>query len=217
MGMLNSEALTVDRVKLASDPRFDELVAIYREALPRSERKPAAKLAKMIAQPGYIFLVLMLDGEVVGFAIAVCFERTEACLIEYMAIAGQMRGQGLGNALFKSVVELPEIRDRYLLAEVESEEAPSADHLDRVRRKRFYRKLGCRQIEGLDYIMPAVSSSTPPAMNILVYRRELPEDLSKEQLRTWLEDIYVNVYWRSSGDLQIDKMLENLPERPRLI
>jgi len=217
MGMLNSEALTLDRVKLASDPRFDQLVAIYREALPRSERKPAAKLAKMIAQPGYIFLVLMLDGKVVGFAIAVCFERTDACLIEYMAIAGEMRGHGLGHTLFKSVLELPEIRDRYLLAEVESEEVPSADHVDRVRRKRFYRKLGCRQIEGLDYIMPAVSTSTPPAMNILVYRRELPEDLSKGQLRMWLEDIYVNVYWRSSSDPQIDKMLENLPERPRLI
>ena len=217
MGMLRPGALIVDRVKVASDPRFDELVAIYREALPRSERKPAAKLAAMIAKPGYIFLVLMLDGKVVGFAIAVCFERTEACLIEYMAIAGKMRGQGLGNTLFKSVVELPEIRDRYLLAEVESEVPASADQEDRVRRKRFYRKLGCREIEGLDYIMPAVSSSTPPAMNILVYRRELPEEISKAQLRGWLEDIYVNVYWRSSSDPQIDTMLENLPERPRLI
>ena len=191
MEMSNTGAVSVDRVKLASDPRFDDLVAIYREALPRSERKPAAKLAAMIAKPGYIFLVLLLDGKVAGFAIAVCFERTEACLIEYMAIAGKMRGQGLGNALFKSVVDLPEIRDRYLLAEVESEAAPSADHEDRVRRKRFYRKLGCREIEGLDYIMPAVSSSTPPAMNILVYRRELPMDISKAQLRGWLEDIYV--------------------------
>ena len=217
MGMLRPGALIVDRVKVASDPRFDELVAIYREALPRSERKPAAKLAAMIAKPGYIFLVLTLEGKVVGFAIAVCFERTEACLIEYMAIAGKMRGQGLGNTLFKSVVELAEIRDRYLLAEVESEVPPSADHEDRVRRKRFYRKLGCREIEGLDYIMPAVSSSTPPAMNILVYRRELPDDISKAQVRGWLEDIYVNVYWRSSSDLQIDTMLENLPERPRLI
>ena len=122
MEMSNTGAVSVDRVKLASDPRFDDLVAIYREALPRSERKPAAKLAAMIAKPGYIFLVLLLDGKVAGFAIAVCFERTEACLIEYMAIAGKMRGQGLGNALFKSVVDLPEIRDRYLLAEVESED-----------------------------------------------------------------------------------------------
>ncbi len=217
MGMLRPGALIVDRVKVASDPRFDELVAIYREALPRSERKPAAKLAVMIAKPGYIFLVLTLEGKVVGFAIAVCFERTEACLIEYMAIAGKMRGQGLGNTLFKSVVDLEEIRDRYLLAEVESEAAPSADHEDRVRRKRFYRKLGCREIEGLEYIMPAVSSSTPPAMNILVYRRGLPEEISKAQLRGWLQDIYVDVYWRSSSDPQIDTMLENLPERPRLI
>ena len=28
-------------------------------------------------------------------------------------------------------------------------------------------------------------------MNILVYRRELPMDISKAQLRGWLEDIYV--------------------------
>ena len=217
MGMLNSGTLSVHRVKLASDHRFDELVAIYREALPSSERKPSAKLAAMIAKPGYIFLVLMLDAKVAGFAIAVCFERTDACLIEYMAVAGEMRGRGLGKKLFNSVLDLPEIRDRYLLLEVESERAPSADHVERVGRKQFYRKLGCRQIEGLEYVMPAVSSSTPPAMDILLHRRELPEDVSKELLRTWLEDIYLNVYSKPASDPRIDKMLENLPERPRLI
>jgi GNAT superfamily N-acetyltransferase len=218
MAMSNlAEPVVVDRVKTSSDPRFEELVAIYREALPSSERKPSTQLAAMIEKPGYVFLVLTIEGRVVGFAISVCFERADACLIEYMAVAADRRGRGLGNLLFNSVVEMPEVSDRYLLAEVESEMAPSDDHLDRVRRKRFYRRLGCMQVEGLDYLMPAVSSTTPPAMNIMVRRRNLPGEVSKGLLRMWLEDIYVNVYSKAASDPRIDKMLENLPERPGLI
>jgi hypothetical protein len=218
MAMSNAgEKVIVDRVKASSDPRFEELVAIYREALPSSERKSSTQLAAMIEKPGYVFLVLIVDGRVVGFAISVCFGRSDACLVEYMAVAADRRGQGLGNLLFKSLVEMPEVRDGYLLAEVESELAPSDDHLDRVRRKRFYRRLGCMQVEGLDYLMPAVSSSTPPAMDIMVRRRDPPEEISKDLLRMWLEDIYMNVYSQASSDPRIDKMLENLPERPRLV
>jgi GNAT superfamily N-acetyltransferase len=213
----SAEPVVVDRVKASSDPRFEELVAIYREALPSSERKPSTQLAAMIEKPGYVFSILLLADAVVGFAISVCFERSGACLIEYMAIAGDLRGRGLGKTLFNRVTELPEIRDRYLLLEVESERTPSDDHLERVGRKLFYRKLGCRQIEGLEYVMPAVSSSTPPAMDIMVRRQDLPGDISKDLLRTWLEDIYVSVYSKSATDPRIDKMLENLPERPRLI
>ena len=61
----------------------------------------------------------------------------------------------------------------------------------RVRRKKFYRNLGCREVEGFNYIMPPLSRSTPPAMDLMVYRRDLPEAIAKALLREWVEDIYV--------------------------
>jgi hypothetical protein len=65
--------------------------------------------------------------------------------------------------------------------------------------------------------MPPVSSATPPAMDLLVYRRELPQFIEQTRLRKWLESCYVEVYGMKANDLVIESMLKNLPENPRLI
>ncbi len=213
----NSGILAVHRVESPKDPRFDALMAIYREAHPRSERKPSSLLVEMIGNPAYCFLVVVREEDVVGFTISVCFARSDACLLEYMAIAANARGQGIGQFIFRHLVELQPVCGRYLLAEVDSEKLPSEDRSDRMRRKRFYRNLGCREVEGLDYIMPRISESAPPAMDILVYRDVLPSEIPKALLRAWLDDIYVNVYSKQSADPQIGKMIANLPENLRLI
>jgi GNAT superfamily N-acetyltransferase len=171
----------------------------------------------VIETPGYLFLVATLEGHVVGFTISVHFKRSDACLLEYMAIDSEHRGQGIGQFLFRQLVELQAALGRYLLAEVDSEKLPSPDRADRERRKRFYRNLGCKEVEGLDYIMPPVSESTPPAMDIMVYRRDVPLEISKALLKEWLEDIYVNVYSKQAADPHIDKMIGNLPDYPKLI
>jgi|SRR6185312_6286364 len=213
----NSKTLAVHRLESAHGPEFETLLAIYRAALPGSERKPDAQLAEMIARPEYLFLVVTLDGDVAGFSISLYLEKSDACLLEYMAIDAEKRGHGLGQFLFRHLVAMPPQAGRYLLAEVDSEKLPSADRDDRVRRKRFYRNLGCREVEGLNYIMPPLCKSTPPAMDLMVYRSDLPQEISKTLLREWVEDVYRHVYARQPTDPKIAKMMENLPEHPRLI
>jgi len=217
MASPDSKMLAVQRLESAEDPGFQALLAIYRAALPGSERKPDAQLAEMIARPEYLFLVVTLGGAVAGFSISLYLTQSDACLLEYMAIDAEQRGHGLGQFLFRHLVEMPPQAGRYLLAEVDSEKLPSADRDDRVRRKRFYRNLGCREVEGFDYLMPPLSRNTPPAMDLMVYRRDLPEAIAKTLVREWVEDIYTHVYSRQPADPRIATMMENLPERPKLI
>jgi GNAT superfamily N-acetyltransferase len=209
--------LAVLRVTAPQTPHFEALVAIYTAAHPPSERKPLALLARMVQDPAHIFLVVTLEDVVAGFSITHLFPRSDACLLEYMAIAADRQGQGIGQFLFKQLVAMPEVSGRYLLAEVDSDKLESPDRTDRIRRKRFYRNLGCREVEGLNYLMPPVSTSTPPAMDILVYRRDLPGSIPRPQLRTWLQGIYANVYGVPTADPRIDKMIDPLPENPKLI
>jgi len=214
---VGSNTLAVQRLQSADDPGFQALVAMYRAGLPESERKPDAQLAEMIARPDYLFLVVTLDGDAAGFSISLYLQRTNACLLEYMAVDAARRGHGLGRFLFRRLVEMPPQAGRYLLVEIDSDKLPSADRDDRVRRKRFYRNLGCREVEGFDYIMPPLSRSTPPAMDLMVYRRDLPEAMSKAVLREWVEDVYTCVYSQPPTDPRIHQMMENLPEHLRLI
>ena len=213
----NASRLTLRRVLSSAEPDFDALVQIYTEAHPVSELKPAAELRQMIERPEYFFLAMMQDLSVAAFSISICFPDSDAALLEYMAVAVAKRNHGIGGLLFKETTEFPPIAGRYLLIEVDSDKCRSGDRQDRVRRKSFYRRLGCLEIGGLSYIMPRVSSATPPPMEMLIYRSTLPDFVVRSRLRRWLGNCYSQVYHAPSDDPRIDLMVEHLPLEVPLI
>jgi GNAT superfamily N-acetyltransferase len=214
---MDDNALELHRVHDSTKPEFAELVRIYSEAHPRNERKNVESLSLMLARPEYLFHVVSHQNLVAGFAIVLCFTEADAGLLEYMAVDQNWRGHGIGQFLFTELVKLRELSRRYLLAEVDSDKAETADRIDRMRRKAFYHRLGCKEIEKLCYIMPQVSSAMPPAMDLLVYRQNLPLSIERSHLRKWLQSCYVQVYGKDENDPRIEMMLRNLPENLRLL
>jgi GNAT superfamily N-acetyltransferase len=200
--------MRIERVISAEGAEFDPLVRIYTEALPASERKSIDALRKMIARPEYFFLAAVDVDAVVGFAIAIALVDSDAALLEYLAVDRARRGAGIGASLFRAAAAWPGLCSRYLLVEVESAAA---------RTKKFYRQLEARQIEGLAYIMPPVSSAQPPAMDMLVFRENLPDALAKHRVRAWLAQCYGQVYGIGEDDPRIGAMLNGLPETIRLV
>jgi len=197
---------------LSSSPsEFEGVLRIYTEAHPASERKSADALAHMIARPEYLFLAAIEADAVVGFAIATAFADSDAALLEYMAVDASHRGRGLGRQMFRAVAEHALMAERFLLVEVDSDRTDSADAKDHARRMQFYRRLGCRQIKGLAYVMPKVSTAEPPLMDMLVYRPELPASIEKPHLQAWLESCYAQVYDQALPDERIATMLAGLP------
>jgi ribosomal protein S18 acetylase RimI-like enzyme len=214
---MKAHDIQLRRVRSVHETEFDDLVKIYTEAHPRSERKSPERLSTMIQQTGYFFLVAVESSVVVGFSIVRAFDNSDAALLEYMAVAHDRRNQGVGQRLFVETANFEEISSRFLLAEVDSEKKPTDDRADRIRRKNFYRRLGCREVEQLCYIMPPVSSSAPPDMDILVYKRDLPPFIELTRLRQWLVCCYVQVYGLSASDPRIANMLQGLPANVRLV
>jgi ribosomal protein S18 acetylase RimI-like enzyme len=220
--VLPSASQRIARLHTPDDPRFAQLLTIYTEAHPASERKTVDQLAAMITRPEYLFLVAEQPSEsaapphpekkVAGFAIALCLPNTDACLLEYMAIAPGHRNQGIGQYLFQQVLAHPELAGRFLLAEVDSDKLPCPDRADRTRRKAFYSRLGCREIAGLNYHMPPVSTATPPPMDLLVHHPDRPGSISKAAVKAWLTACYTAVYAMPADDPRIAAMLRDLPD-----
>jgi predicted N-acetyltransferase YhbS len=206
--------MNVHRVRSAGEPAFDGLIRVYKAAHPESERKSIDALRQMIERPEYLFLAVADADVVVGYAIAIALAHCDAALLEYMAVDAERRGNGIGQLLFRAVIGWPELRERFLLVEVDSDAVPSPHTADR---KRFYRRLGCRQIEGLTYIMPQVASAQPPPMDMLIYRDKLPGSIENARLAPWLEACYGQVYGVPAPDPRIRIMLSGLPETIRLI
>jgi ribosomal protein S18 acetylase RimI-like enzyme len=196
--------IQLHRLHSAEDPAFHDLLRIYTASLPASERKPPEQLAAMLTRPEYLFLINSVN---TAFAIAICLDQTEAALLEYLAVDPAHRSRGAGSHLFTALTQRPELTNRTLIAEVDVPTDPTA-----ARRKSFYRKLGCREIAHLTYLMPQVAETPPPPMHLLLYKHEPQTTIPKPQLQTWLECIYTEVYAQPIPNPRIDAMLTPLPD-----
>ena len=203
---------TIRRLTSCADPDFDSLGRIYADSFPEGERKSIAKLSGMIEDPAYHFLTVSQSKTVVGYSIAACLKDCDACLLEYMSVDREHRGQGIGQFLFGQTAKSSPLSDRILLIEVESDKTESPEKAIRTRRKAFYRRLGCREIPFLNYLMPKVSTGTLPPMDWMVYHPSLPRSIEKCRLRHWLQSCYTQVYGQAGNDPRIESMLHGLPE-----
>ncbi len=191
---------------------FRDLLRIYREAIPSSERKDDLVLSEMLARDDYEFRVAQLGSGVAGFTIVKSFRSCDASLLEYMAVDRTQRGNGIGSLLFRHASSAESTITRYVLIEVEDAEevAGLSEDAQRRRRKAFYRANGCREVAEFSYLMPVVSTERPPAMRLMVYRRDFPNAIDKAELRRWLEAIYVEVYRQPVSDPRIAQMLASV-------
>lgn len=206
--------LRIERLRTGMHAAFRDLLRIYREAIPSSERKDDIVLSEMLARDDYDFRVARLENSVVGFTIVKSFRGCDASLLEYMAVDRPQRGNGIGSALFRRASSADSTTARYVLIEVEDAEevVGVSEDTQRRRRKAFYRANGCLEVAELSYLMPTVSSERPPRMKLMVYRRDLPKVIDKIELQRWLEGIYVEVYRQSVSDVRIAQMLAAVPD-----
>jgi GNAT superfamily N-acetyltransferase len=203
--------LQLKRLRSSDEAEFLALADVYQLAFPESERKPLPVLRAMLADVRYHFLHSTCGGKLAGFAVVRRLSSSTAALLEYLAVAPAQRGRGLGRQLFVKVAEAVKSPPATLLIEAESDRVECPDRELRAKRKSFYRSLGARELHGLSWIMPQVSSTAPPAMEMLALGAT-ESTVSKEQLRHWLADIYVEVYGQSADDARIGTMVSDLPD-----
>lgn len=198
-------------IKDPNSADFEQFFRIYEEALPESERKSRGQVAEFVTRADYHFVVLKSGERVLSFLIVFVSLDREVGLLEYMATAREARNQGLGAEMFKKAAEIAGARP--LLVEVDSEREDSPDRALRRRRKHFYLRAGCQQVEGLDYLMPRVDGAEPPMMDLLYYWKGCSTIPSDDLIRGWLETVYAEVYQRPTDDPGIEWMMSRLATR----
>lgn len=174
-------------LEAGDDAGFSALMAVYEASFPTEERKSAAWLREMLAEPSYRFLTLGSGAELAGFAVIMRSTAEPITLLEYMAVAPLHRGKGIGRSLFQQVAALTANENRVLVIEIESGESE-----DQVRRRRFYASLGAEPL-AVPYTMPRVAAAPPPPMELLwlSYGRPHP---SEETGKRWVTAIHREVY-----------------------
>lgn len=118
---------------------------LYGRAFPRTERKPFAVIRRMWRAGKTDVWVLRRAGRFAGFASTI--NGDGLVLIDYLAVAEALRGQGVGSAA------LAALADKYpgcgLFVEIESAFEPGEDQAERLRRRAFYQRCGFRSCRTL--------------------------------------------------------------------
>jgi GNAT superfamily N-acetyltransferase len=207
--------LEFEQLRSGDEESFRQLLAIYVASITPREQKSEDWIRAMVAAPEYRVWVANAAGRVLGFSLLFSPRAESFALLEYMAVASEQRGQGLGAELFRRSVAhavTPEGVELPVLLEIDSDREVSSDRALRTRRERFYRRLGCAKIAGLRYRMPLRGVGPVPEMDLMVYRAGPPQEVARGDLRRWLETIYRDVYRCSSDDPRILQMLLPLPD-----
>jgi len=206
--------MALEELTSADGPSFRQLFAIYAASIDPREQKPEAWIRAMVVAPEYRVWMVQREGRVLGFSILFVPPGKGFALLEYMAVAPEQRGHGFGAQLFRKTVAqalTPEGATLPVLLEVDSDREASSDRALRTRRLHFYRRLGCRAIAGLAYLMPLRGVGPAPQMHLMIYP-EPTAPLALADLKRWLETIYQDVYHAGPDDPRIAQMLHPVPD-----
>lgn len=193
------------------DAGFNQMFALYEAAIEASERKPRAAIAAYLRDPRCRVLVAREAGAVAAFAMLFYPSGARFWLLDYLAVDATLRSQGMGARMFSAASADAATRGASpCLIEIDQPGAAVSPGNDPVARAAFYRRLGCRRLHGLDYVLPLAVAGTPPPMQVLVHGA--PGPFAKATVRQWLTALYTEVYERPADDPRIAAMLRDLPD-----
>lgn len=197
--------VTLERLTDPGDERFSALLRIYEAAIPARERKSEEAVRAMAARSSHCVIAALLERIPVGFY---AVYDGGIALLEYLAVDEATRGRGIGARLYEAARDA--VTGRPLLIEVESDRENTPERQARARRIAFYRRLGCRRIGDIEFIMPLAGSGPPPKLDLLI-DAYAPASVPAAELGAWLSEIYEAVYGCRRGDPRLAYMLANLP------
>ena len=127
--------ITVSRTKRWEIPR---MFLLYRNAFPRSERKPFSRITSMAKAGRADLWTIRMDGRFAGLAATV--NGPDIVLLDYFAVKRSLRGRGVGSSALLQLERA--YADRGFFVEIESTLEEADNREQREKRKEFYVNCG---------------------------------------------------------------------------
>jgi ribosomal protein S18 acetylase RimI-like enzyme len=152
MHMIEADAeLRVAPARSLSRADLEQLLPIYIESFPPSERVPFDLFLARVEEGQWLLYLAHVAADLVAFAVRIHLPGTSADLLGFLAVRRDRRNQGIGAQVLRWLASdlRQEGQVSGLVLEVESDDA-GTDEERRWRRRRigFYRRNGAVQIEG---------------------------------------------------------------------
>lgn len=140
-------------------------------------------------------------------------------LLDYMAVTPDCQNEGIGTEIFKFTLDefksyIP--KGIGLLLEIQRENVPDLQETEiekRVKRINFYKRLGVKNLEGVNYLLPPLRPNAQTEEMYMMIRPLMKTlYLSKESTVGVIDAIYSRIYECKDRDL-LDGVVHRLPEK----
>lgn len=203
--------------------RLEEIRALFEAAFPDLADDPDYIPRKLVDQSarGYPCILLAAHGpgeRVVGFALADVFENIGYAYLDFIVTEAELRGRGLGGALFEALRE--EMTTRGVLGlflEVPTDDPAqvksAADLKSNKSRLAFYERYGARPVLGTLYDEP-IRPGNPPEPRLLYDPLNSKEALEADELRRVIAAILTLRYNYDPQDSYVKQVLASVRDSP---
>lgn len=205
-------------LKDLSSPQFKKSIEIYESSFPSNETRPSKEIEQMLkTDDNYHLYVFLNTNEVVGISLLYNFKDLHVGLLDYMAVTKGNQRKGIGTQLFNFTLkgfEANVLNGVGLLFEIQKENVLDERERDkRIRRIRFYERLGAKILEGVNYLLPPLQPDVEPEEMYLMIKPCVETSfLSKDSTVQYIEAIYSKIYKYRNYDL-LNRVEHKLPEK----
>ena len=195
---------------------YSDAITILHNSIAKEAQLPEKRFRDLLVARNYQLFAYVDDEDVQGVALIYFASTGHFAWLDYFAIRDDLRGRGLGGALFREIVQVVKSRTErpdWLLLEVDDEREGDAQHRATcMRRLEFYQRLGARVLQNVPYKFP--SAFAPPLPMRLMAKPLQPhaQQLSADQLKRAVREVFTNIHGRSGSDELLRWFEENLPE-----
>lgn len=189
---------------------FEDAMRIYIASFPENERRPVAVIKAMLNSGKSRLIIGSIENKVVFMALLYPLKGTSFLLGDYLATAEEYRGRGIGSGFLRSIFDIMgDMQFKYFLVQVEN---PYLDQDEmKMRRMKFYKRLGMRKLKSIRFILPPLQGTKPTELILMILSTE--DHLAGDVIRSIIIEMFKELYDRHEGDEFLVSILEGMPDR----
>jgi ribosomal protein S18 acetylase RimI-like enzyme len=198
--------LSFTRVERYSSGRFREAMQIYQAEFPIRSRLPITRIRQLLSTGSYQLFVARDSGRVLGLALVWVCARPAFAHLDYIAVAQQWKGRGIGTAFYRWLIaHLKELSSRAQLLTLEVDD----ELID------FYRRSQTRVLHQVPYLFPGPRGAVP--MHLMVYDCRGRETLDRAVVQGLIRALYRGIHNRGSDDALLRSFISGVPHPVSLV
>jgi GNAT superfamily N-acetyltransferase len=194
----------------ASSLEFEAAMRIYVESFPENERRPIATIKKMLESGESRLMVGEREKVIIFMALLYPIKGTSFLLGDYLATAESCRSTGIGRAFLMHILDgMRDLQCNFFLIEIENPYLNEDE--TKMRRLKFYKRLGMKELMSVGYILPPFQGTEPVELILMLFSREDADHLAGEIVRDLVIRLFGELYGRFEGDEFLTLTLKSIP------